>query len=85
MVIVMLLYRLFVSTVFTKMGWKYVISMRVHYTQLHSIENMREAYTAVRRGVFNLDIILENSVTYKLDEIADVFASEAKHWTPKIH
>ncbi len=49
----------------------------VHYTQLRSIENMREAYTAVRRGVFNLDIILENSVTHKLDEIAGVFAAEA--------
>lgn len=49
----------------------------VHYTRLRSIENMREAYTAVQRGVFNLDIILENSVRYRLDEIADVFAAEA--------
>ncbi len=48
----------------------------VHYTRLRSVENMREAYRAVQRGVFNLDIIFENSVQYKLDEIADVFAAE---------
>jgi L-iditol 2-dehydrogenase len=50
----------------------------VHYTRLRSIENMREAYTAVRRGVFNLDIILENSLTYRLDELPEVFAKEAE-------
>ena len=50
----------------------------VHYTNLRSVENMREAYRAVQRGVFNLDIILENSVSYKLDEIADVFKKEAE-------
>ncbi|MFC1952205.1 zinc-binding dehydrogenase [Chloroflexota bacterium] len=50
----------------------------VHYTKLRGIENMREAYTAVQRGVFNLDIILENSVRYKLDEISDVFEKEAE-------
>lgn len=49
----------------------------VHYTKLRSIENMREAYRAVQRGVFNLDIILENSVQYRLDEIADVFEKES--------
>ena len=49
----------------------------VHYTKLRSVENMREAYRAVQRGVFNLDIIFENSVTYKLDEIDEVFAREA--------
>ncbi|MCZ6677122.1 MAG: zinc-binding dehydrogenase [Candidatus Poribacteria bacterium] len=48
----------------------------VHYTKLRSIENMREAYRAVQRGVFNLDIIFENSMKYKLDEIADVFRKE---------
>ncbi len=48
----------------------------VHYTHLRSVENMREAYRAVQRGVFNLDIIFENSVSYRLDEIADVFRSE---------
>jgi hypothetical protein len=42
------------------------------------VENMREAYRAVQREVFNLDIIFENSVTYRLEEIADVFAEEAK-------
>jgi len=51
----------------------------VHYTRLQSVENIREAYTAVQRGVFNLDIIFENSVTYKLDEIADVFENEASN------
>ena len=50
----------------------------VHYTNLRSVENMREAYRAVQRGVFNLDIILKNSVSYKLDEIADVFKKEAE-------
>jgi threonine dehydrogenase-like Zn-dependent dehydrogenase len=49
----------------------------VHYTKLRSVENMREAYRAVQRGVFNLDVIFENSSKYKLDEIADVFAREA--------
>ena len=50
----------------------------VHYTRLRSVENMREAYRAVQRGVFNLDIIFKNSVTYRLDEIADVFKKEAE-------
>jgi L-iditol 2-dehydrogenase len=50
----------------------------VHYTRLQSIENMREAYRAVQRGVFNLDIIFENSVKHRLDEIADVFKKEAQ-------
>ncbi len=50
----------------------------VHYTRLRSVENMREAYRAVERGVFNLDIIFENSVKYRLDEIAEVFAAETK-------
>jgi L-iditol 2-dehydrogenase len=50
----------------------------VHYTRLRSVENMREAYLAVRRGVFNLDIILKNSVTYELEEIADVFRKETE-------
>ena len=50
----------------------------VHYTQLQSVENMREAYRAVERGVFNLDIIFENSVTYRLDEIGEVFKKETK-------
>ena len=50
----------------------------MHYTNLRAIENMREAYRAVQRGVFNLNIILENSVRYKLDEIADVFEKEAE-------
>ncbi len=50
----------------------------VHYTRFQSIENMREAYRAVERGVFDLDIIFENSVTYKLHEIADVFRRESE-------
>ena len=50
----------------------------VHYTHLRSIENMREAYRAVQRGVFDLDIILRNSVRHRLDEIAEVFAREAE-------
>jgi hypothetical protein len=39
---------------------------------------MRKAYRAVQRGVFNLDIIFDNSVRYKLDEIPDVFEKEAQ-------
>ena len=50
----------------------------VHYTTLRSIENMREAYRAVQRGVFDLDIVFENSVRYNLDEIADVFGRESE-------
>jgi L-iditol 2-dehydrogenase len=50
----------------------------VHYTKLRSVENMRQAYRAVQRGVFNLDVIFENSVRYKLDEISTVFAKEAQ-------
>ena len=50
----------------------------VHYTQLRSIETMREAYRAVQRGVFNLDVVFENSVKYSLDEIEDVFEKEAE-------
>jgi len=50
----------------------------MHYTKLRSIENMREAYRAVQRGVFNLDIVFEHSVKYKLSEIADVFKQETK-------
>ena len=49
----------------------------VHYTNLRSVENMREAYRAVQRGVFDLDIIFANSVRRSLDQIADVFATEA--------
>ena len=48
----------------------------VHYTHLRSVENMREAYRAVQRGVFNIDIIFENSVSHRLTDIADVFAQE---------
>ena len=50
----------------------------VHYSKLRSVENMRKAYRAVQRGVFNLDIIFDNSVRYKLDEIPDVFEKEAQ-------
>jgi len=42
------------------------------------VENMKEAYRAVQRGVFNLDIIFENSVSYRLNEIAEVFKAEAE-------
>lgn len=50
----------------------------VHYTKLRSVENMREAYRAVQRGVFNLDIIFDHSITYNLDDIADVFEKEGE-------
>ncbi len=48
----------------------------VHYTRLKSVETMREAYRAVQRGVFDLDIIFEHSVTHSLAEIDQVFQSE---------
>ncbi len=50
----------------------------MHYTKLQAVENAREAYRAVQRGVFDIDAILENSDRYALDEIADVFAQEAE-------
>jgi len=48
----------------------------VHYTKLQSVENMREAYRAVQRKVFNLDIIFKNSTTHRLSELPDVFKKE---------
>ena len=50
----------------------------MHYTRLRAVENMREAYRAVQRGVFNLEVILDNSTKHRLDEIADVFEAEAE-------
>ncbi len=49
----------------------------VHYTRLRSVENMREAFRAVQRGVFNLDIIFAHSQRYTLDQLPQVFAQEA--------
>ena len=49
----------------------------VHYTRLRSVENMREAYRAVQRGVFDLDVLFSHSVRHSLDEIPDVFRTEA--------
>jgi len=49
----------------------------VHFTGLRSVENMREAYLAIQRGVFDLSMILNNSERYRLDEIAEVFEREA--------
>jgi threonine dehydrogenase-like Zn-dependent dehydrogenase len=50
----------------------------VHYTKLRSVETAREAYRAVQRGVFDIDIILQNSDKYRLAEIEEVFAKEAE-------
>lgn len=50
----------------------------VHYTHLRSIENMREAYRAVQRGVFDLDVIFRHSVRYQLDQLPEVFGREAE-------
>ena len=49
----------------------------MHYTKLRSVENMREAYRVIQRGVFDLDIILQNSTKHKLEQLADVFKGEA--------
>ena len=48
----------------------------VHYTNLRSVENVREAYRAVQRGAFDLEVVLENSVKHKLAEIGEVFKKE---------
>jgi L-iditol 2-dehydrogenase len=48
----------------------------VHHTKLQSVENMREAYRAVRRGVFDLDVIFGNSVRHSLAELPEVFERE---------
>ncbi|MFN2156471.1 MAG: zinc-binding dehydrogenase [Anaerolineae bacterium] len=50
----------------------------VHYTRLRSIEHMREAYRAVQRGVFDLDIIFAHSVRYPLSALPEVFARETE-------
>lgn len=49
----------------------------IHHTRLRAIEYMREAYRAVQRGVFDVDIILENSERYRLEDIAGVFEKES--------
>jgi hypothetical protein len=50
----------------------------VHYMKLQSVEDMREAYRARQRRVFNLNIIFAHSVTYRLNGIADAFGKESK-------
>lgn len=50
----------------------------VHYTNLRSVETIREAYRAVERGVFDLQIIFDNSDTYKLAELGEVFRKETE-------
>lgn len=49
----------------------------MHYTKLREVEHAREAYRAVERDVFDLDVILENSDRYELDELPEVFEREA--------
>lgn len=51
----------------------------MHYTRLQSVENAREAYRAVARGVFDIDTILAHSDRYTLDQLPEVFAREAEH------
>ena len=50
----------------------------VHYNRLRSVENMREAYQAVQRGVFDLDIVFEHSVSHRLADVAEVFERESQ-------
>lgn len=50
----------------------------IYFTDLQAVENMREAYRAVKRGVFDLDIVLENSSRHRLDELPEVFEREAE-------
>jgi threonine dehydrogenase-like Zn-dependent dehydrogenase len=49
----------------------------VHYTRLRSVENMREAYRAVQRGVFDLNAILQHSTRHALADLPTVFQQEA--------
>lgn len=55
----------------------------VHHTKLLEVEHMREAYRAVARGVFDIETILANSDRYALDELPDVFATEADSAAPQ--
>lgn len=48
----------------------------MHYTELQAVEYAREAYRAVERDVFDLDVILENSDRYPLADLPEVFAEE---------
>lgn len=48
----------------------------VHYTKLRSIEHMREEFRGVQQGICSLDIIFQNSVTYSLTDLPQVFQSE---------
>ena len=50
----------------------------VHYNYFRSILHMREAYRLIERGVFNIDIILENSEKYRLDQIEEAFKKEVE-------
>jgi L-iditol 2-dehydrogenase len=50
----------------------------VHHTRLRAVEHMKEAYRAVQRGMFRLDIIFENSMRYRLEEIDEVFRKESE-------
>ncbi|MFO7698602.1 MAG: zinc-binding dehydrogenase [Anaerolineae bacterium] len=50
----------------------------MHSTRLQSVENAREAYRAVARGVFNMDAILAHSASYRLEDLPEVFAREAE-------
>lgn len=50
----------------------------MHYNELRSVEYAREAYRAVERDVFDIDIILENSDRFPLEDLPDVFATEAE-------
>ncbi len=52
----------------------------MHYNELRSIMNCYEAYRAQVRGVFDelWPIVWENSQTYKLDQITEVFQKESE-------
>lgn len=50
----------------------------MHYTELQAVEYAREAYRAVERDVFDIDVILENSNSHPLEELPEVFARETE-------
>jgi len=51
----------------------------MHYNRLRSVEHAREAYRMVARDVLDIDIILEHSERYALDDIDAVFARECEN------
>lgn len=50
-----------------------------HHTKLFMVEAFREAFRAVRRGVYDVQKILEHSKRYRLDDLPEVFEKESEN------